>query len=54
MARAATQQADLPARKLAEHARQVQAHADELHRYPAARLPQPARPSLPGQVLRQE
>ncbi|MEV7733768.1 hypothetical protein AB0O75_17080 [Streptomyces sp. NPDC088921] len=52
--RAESQQADLRARELAEHARQVQSRADELHRYLATVLPPAERPSLPGQVLRQE
>jgi Txe/YoeB family toxin of Txe-Axe toxin-antitoxin module len=52
--RAESQQADLRARELAEHARQVQSRADELHRYLATLFPPPERPSLPGQVLRQE
>src|SRR3954447_5443605 len=52
--RAESQQADLRARELAEHARQVQSRADELHRYLATAFPPEKRPSLPGQVLRQE
>ncbi|MFJ3666132.1 hypothetical protein ACIPSE_06730 [Streptomyces sp. NPDC090106] len=50
-----SEQAELRARELSEHAREVQARADRLHRYLGALLPAAGvRPSLPGQAVRQE